>query len=350
MQNLDSRRTFGLTLIEMLVASGMFATVAAIAIPNLLDARKGANESSAISTCRTLVTAQALYQDATSQYAGSFGILSSAGFLPADFFPTVEGSKGGYLFSLCAHPCGAVPADGPGYKVLAVPASAGSGNRVFSADDSAALLATVGSVPMPTDEVIDLPMPTGATSVCQTGCVVSPAPAMPSQVELDAYEVSLIALFTQQAIPDLDALVPEATIPLTIDLIPTSAEWNIVLAGFDANFDSALDWDEILSADYLSIARAIKPALTGPDPGPSVATDSSMTAIAQNNQTDLAFLLERGKADEGPSPPISLSTATGNPVALLTTLLTAVPLLGWLGTIALATALMLVGMRARQAA
>jgi len=350
MKCLDSRRTFGLTLIEMLVASGMFATVAAIAIPNLLDARKGANESSAISACRALVTAQALYQNqnATGQYAGSFGNLSSAGLLPVGFFPTAEGSKGGYLFSLCADPCGAVPADGPGYKVLAVPASAGTGNRVFSADDSAGVLATVGSVPTPTDEVID--PPTGPTSVCQTGCVVSPAPAMPSQVELDAYEASLIGLFTQQAIPDLDALVPEATIPLTIDLIPTSTEWNIVLAGFDANSDTALDWDEILTADYLTIARAIKPALAGPDPGPSVAADSSMTAIVQNNETDLAFLLERGKADEGPTPPISLSTATGDPVALLTTLLAAVPLLGWLGTIALATALMLVGMRARQAA
>jgi type II secretory pathway pseudopilin PulG len=348
MKSLDPRRTFGLTLIEMLVASGMFATVAAIAIPNLLDARKGANESSAISTCRTLVTAQALYQNATGQYAGSFGNLSSAGLLPVGFFPTVEGSKGGYLFSLCADPCGAVPADGPGYKVLAVPASAGTGNRVFSVDDSAAVLATVGSVPTSTDEVID--PPTGPTSVCQTGCVASPAPAMPSQVELDAYESSLIGLFTQQAIPDLDALVPEATIPLTIDLIPTSTEWNTVLAGFDANSGTALDWDEILTADYLSIARAIKPALAGPDPGPSVAADSTMTAITQNNQTDLAFLLERGKADEGPTPPISLSTATGDPVALLTTLLTAVPLLGWLGTIALATALMLVGMRARQPA
>lgn len=348
MKGPDSRRTLGLTLVEMLVATGMFATVAAIAIPNLLNARKGANESSAISTLRTLVTTQTLYLNATGQYAGSFGNLTLAGLLPAGFFPTVEGSRGGYLFSLCADPCGAVPADGSGYKVVAVPASAGTGNRVFSADDSAALLATVGSVPTPTDEVIDLP--TGPTSVCQTGCVVSPAPAMPSQVELDAYEESLIALFTQQAIPDLDALAPEATIPLTIDLIPTSTEWNIVLAGFDANSDTALDWDEILTADYLSIARAIRPALAGPDPGPSVAADSSMTAIAQNNQTDLAFLLERGKADEGPTPPISLSTATGDPVALLTALLTAVPLLGWLGTIALAAALMLIGMKHRQAA
>jgi type II secretory pathway pseudopilin PulG len=348
MKGPDSRRTLGLTLVEMLVASGMFATVAAIAIPNLLNARKGANESSAISSLRTLVTTQTLYLNATGQYAGSFGNLTSRGFLPAGFFPTVEGSRGGYLFSLCADPCAAVPADGSGYKVVAVPASAGTGNRVFSADDSAALLATVGSVPTPTDEVIDLP--TGPTSVCQTGCVVSPAPAMPSQVELDAYEESLIALFTQQAIPDLDALAPEATIPLTIDLIPTSTEWNIVLAGFDANSDTALDWDEILTADYLSIARAIKPALAGPDPGPSVAADSSMTAIAQNNQTDLAFLLERGKADEGPTPPISLSTATGDPVALLTALLTAVPLPGWLGTIALAAALMLIGIKHRQAA
>jgi hypothetical protein len=41
---------------------------------------------------------------------------------------------------------------------------------------------------------------------------------------------------------------------------------------------------------------------------------------------------------------------TGDPVALLTTLLTAVPVLSWLGTIALATVLMLIGMKFRRTA
>ena len=343
MRDRRTRTILGLTLVELLVATSMLATVAAIAIPNLIEARKGANESSAISTCRTLVSAQSNYHGVTRQYAGSFQNLIDGGFLSAAFFPTVQGTKSGYLFSLCAHPCGVVPADGSGYKVLAVPASAATGNRVFSADNSAAILATVGGVPTPTDEVID--PPTGPTSTCQTGCVVASPPPMPSQAELDAYAASLEALFTQQAIPEVDALVPESTPAGAITLFPTATEWNAVLNAFDASADGALDWNEILSADYLALARVIKTTIPGSDPGPSIGADTDLTQITQNNQSDLAFLLELGQADEEPTPPVMITTLTGDPIALLTQVLNSVPALGWPATWLLIAAILIVGSR-----
>jgi type IV pilus assembly protein PilA len=52
----------GFSLIELLIVVAIILVIAAIAIPNLLRAHIAANESSAVSSIRTLNTAQAAYQ------------------------------------------------------------------------------------------------------------------------------------------------------------------------------------------------------------------------------------------------------------------------------------------------
>ncbi|MEP7212291.1 MAG: prepilin-type N-terminal cleavage/methylation domain-containing protein [Acidobacteriota bacterium] len=56
----------GFSLVELLVVVIIIAIVAAIAIPNLLASRRAANEASAISTLRTIHSAQATYNASTS--------------------------------------------------------------------------------------------------------------------------------------------------------------------------------------------------------------------------------------------------------------------------------------------
>jgi prepilin-type N-terminal cleavage/methylation domain-containing protein len=48
----------GFTLIELMIVIAIIAIIAAIAIPNLLSARKSANESRAIGNMRTIYTQQ----------------------------------------------------------------------------------------------------------------------------------------------------------------------------------------------------------------------------------------------------------------------------------------------------
>ena len=63
------RKPKGFSLIELLIVVAIILIIAAIAIPNLLRARIAANESSAASTVRTLVTAQLSYQNAYQIFA-----------------------------------------------------------------------------------------------------------------------------------------------------------------------------------------------------------------------------------------------------------------------------------------
>lgn len=66
----------GFSLIELLIVVVIIGIIAAIAIPNLLAARRSANEGSAVSSLRTIHGAQATYQATfgNGNYAGDAGV------------------------------------------------------------------------------------------------------------------------------------------------------------------------------------------------------------------------------------------------------------------------------------
>lgn len=73
MSEIKKHKEQGFSLVELLIVVLTIAIIAVIAIPNLLAARRAANEGSAISALRTLHGAQATYQasNGAGNYAGT---------------------------------------------------------------------------------------------------------------------------------------------------------------------------------------------------------------------------------------------------------------------------------------
>ena len=148
------RKQKGFSLIELLIVVAIILIIAAIAIPNLLRARIAANESSAVSSVRTINTAEVTYQTSypTNGYAAA---LTNLGGAAGACVPTAAaaclidsvlsaGAKSGYSFAAV----GANPINGANttYTVGTSPVSFNqTGVRNFCANEDAVIRFSPGA-------------------------------------------------------------------------------------------------------------------------------------------------------------------------------------------------------------
>jgi len=136
----------GFSLIELLIVVAIIGIIAAIAIPNLLRARRSANESSAIGIVRTIATAQANFHAANNSTYGTSAQLTAAGEY-VDATMTSGFTRNSYTFTYAPN------AAATAFTVNANPVASTTG-RFFFTDESNVIradplaAATVASTPI----------------------------------------------------------------------------------------------------------------------------------------------------------------------------------------------------------
>lgn len=141
----------GFSLIELLIVIAIIGIVAAIATPNLLAARRAANEASAISATRGLSSVEETYRSTTGgglRYASLAGLRSEHlidGSLASA--TTTATAKSGYIYKIT------LTASDSYYCAGAAPTNNSNGTRNFSADTPGVIYVhalAVGSPPTST--------------------------------------------------------------------------------------------------------------------------------------------------------------------------------------------------------
>ena len=97
-------RIKGFTLIELMIVIAIIAIIAAIAIPNLIEARKHGNEAAAIGALKTIGTSQSLFREGDKDGDDLLDYGSLAELANQALIDSVlgTGTKQGYTFACAA--------------------------------------------------------------------------------------------------------------------------------------------------------------------------------------------------------------------------------------------------------
>ena len=124
MNNVNKNNNQGFTLIELMI---VVAIIAAIAIPNLLNAKMAGNEAAAVSSLRTLSTVceQSRNRDLSGAYPASLAELGSENYIDVTFAAADDAAnlKSGYFFTYSV--------SGSTWNCVASPGSVGTDGGLY---------------------------------------------------------------------------------------------------------------------------------------------------------------------------------------------------------------------------
>ena len=136
----EGKMNKGFTLIELLIVVAIILIIAAIAVPNLIRARRSANEASATASMRAIGTGQLMYRSTHGNFATLSG-LSQDGVIDQVLG---SGTKSGYVFA-------SEPGENPAQQFTATgtpeigSGATATGTRTFFTDETQVIRFAIGS-------------------------------------------------------------------------------------------------------------------------------------------------------------------------------------------------------------
>ena len=131
----------GFSLIELLIVVAIIGIIAAIAIPNLLASRRAANEASAISSVRTLNSAEATFSSTST--AGGYADLATLktnGLIDDRLGVADATAKSGYFFKVTLS-----GTNDTQYVAGSTPSASNTGSRMFMSSSDGVIYAATPS-------------------------------------------------------------------------------------------------------------------------------------------------------------------------------------------------------------